>query len=271
MHTYQNIYRKIFDTLLSYEGMDCYRDILKPWFAEAKGEQRWFQNYKNLNVEAPSSAIDEDLWRLYAFQRVNEILLFNFQQSNDNSENILTPDLTLDQYGKFIDFFGFHIPKVEKFHPFYHEIVNVIQSSDDNESISLQKILWPCITLGYLLISRAGCIVKGGKNFIHKDIAEKSTLYWAYRRKNRPTEDLSLGWGSNSQWRTHFRRDYKIHEKYYYNIDRKILLNKSSKINFFIDGLTFQESQELILNRNFIKTRKNHKDLFPYNYSIHTT
>ena len=60
------------------------------------------------------------------------------------------------------------------------------------------------------MFSRAGVAVCGGKDYIQPEIAMSSTIYWAFRRKYRPYSDLSHGWGSNSQWRTSFRRDYRI-------------------------------------------------------------
>ncbi|MCX4445491.1 hypothetical protein ACIOEZ_10345 [Streptomyces sp. NPDC087866] len=42
-----------------------------------------------------------------------------------------------------------------------------------------------------------------------RGVADRSPLYWAFRRRHRPTVDLSQGWGSTSQWRTGFRLDYR--------------------------------------------------------------
>jgi len=50
------------------------------------------------------------------------------------------------------------------------------------------------------------------------DIINKSTLFWAHRRNSRPYEDLSVGWGSNSQWGTRFRFDILSDNSYIYNL-----------------------------------------------------
>ena len=47
----------------------------------------------------------------------------------------------------------------------------------------------------------------------------RSPLYFAYQRNGRVARDLSHGWGSNSQWRTNFRRDYLWNGCYVFNAD----------------------------------------------------
>jgi len=77
-------------------------------------------------------------------------------------------------------------------------IVAVIPSDDADEPITLVKQHWPTMMLGAMMFSRGGVTVRGGRNQIRKEVAEESTLYWAYCRMNRRTMDLSVGWGSNS-------------------------------------------------------------------------
>ncbi|WP_437297214.1 hypothetical protein [Sorangium sp. So ce426] len=104
----------------------------------------------------------------------------------------------------------------------------------------------------------------GGSDVIRKGIAESSTMYWAYRRKNRPQQDLSQGWGSNSQWRTAFRRDYRVGQTSYYNVDGKRDLSALESTVEDDEGLTREERVELLTNRCFIFTAKPHDDLWPY-------
>jgi hypothetical protein len=107
----------------------------------------------------------------------------------------------------------------ETFHPFYHEIVEVEQAPDPDEPVSLLKTLWPGFLLGQMLFCRAGMRIRAGAHVVRKDIAERSRLYWAYARNNRPADDQSYGWGHNSQWGTDFRRDYITNDAFYYNVD----------------------------------------------------
>ncbi len=71
--------------------------------------------------------------------------------------------------------------------------------------------------LGKLLFYRAGVKIRANPSFYKKGIADKSTLYWSHRRKYRETNDLSIGWGGNSQWKTKFRLDFDLENKYIYN------------------------------------------------------
>jgi hypothetical protein len=108
--------------------------------------------------------------------------------------------------------------------------------------------------LGPLVIARAG-VVAGG--FV-KEIAESSTLYWAYYRANRRTEDLSRGWGHNSQWRTALRRDYLLGGIAYYNVDARPAGPPHD------EDLTAAEKLELLRHRCFVRCPKRHDDRFPY-------
>jgi hypothetical protein len=119
--------------------------------------------------------------------------------------------------------------------------------------------------LGDMLFSRSGVEVIGGRRHVVKDIAEQSTLYFTYRRQLRRTNDLSMGWVSNSQWRTSFRRDYESGRTWIYNADGKNLLNaKWTSEKEDRDGLTEEERVELCKNRCFIVTSKQDQDLWPF-------
>jgi hypothetical protein len=101
-------------------------------------------------------------------------------------------------------------------------------------------------------------------------VAETSTLYWAHRRKNRPFNDPSAGWGSNSQWRTRFRRDYLVGPSQTFNVRdeglpcRDLSRPASDEPDRDADGLTRPQRIELLVHRCFITVDKPHADLFPY-------
>ena len=107
-----------------------------------------------------------------------------------------------------------------------------------------------------------------GADPILKDVAEGSTLYWAYRRKNRPYRDLSQGWGSNSQWRTEFRRDYTDGRDFVYNADGTLDARLPDPAH---EDLSPDERVELLINRCFVRTPEPHNDLFPYNDTLTTS
>jgi len=90
-------------------------------------------------------------------------------------------------------------------------------------------------------------------------------MYWTWRRRCRPAADLSHGWGSNSQWRTHIRRDYRVGDTLIFNFDGEHDL-ASSAFDGGDDGLTCGELIELVTHRCFITVDKPHHDRFPYRY-----
>lgn len=207
-----------------------------------------------------------DLYDLYAFSRINEFLLLPFQPVTAVGSEWLGPIITLQEYRDFM--LSLELAEIEQtgFHPFFHEIVEVEKSPDSDEPITILETFWPGFMMGAMLFSRAGIKVRGGINHIRKEVAEQSTLYWTYIRRNRPVDDLSHGWGSNSQWRTTFRRDYQTETAFYYNVDEMpetitaTLPPSSDEIE-----MTLLERVELLRYRCFIKTTKSHQDLFPYN------
>ena len=183
--------------------------------------------------------------------------------------------LSPSEYENFFQKLDFKVIQHAQFHPFYHEIVAVEQAEDDDAPIQVTNVLWNALMLGNMMFARARVAVRGGCNYIVKEIAEQSTLYWAYLRTNRDHQDLSHGWGHNSQWRTRFRRDYLIKNWYLYNVDEinkpmGIDLNKETLILSLLaeDSLlslaTIPERIELLVNRCFIKCTLDSSNLFPY-------
>ena len=117
------------------------------------------------------------------------------------------------------------------------------------------------------MLCRAGVRVRGGRDHIKKEVAEKSTLYFTYSRKNRPVSDLSHGWGTNSQWRTSFRRDYVDESYFYYNVGEVMAeskpLDEGDRIS--PDGnLAPGERVELLKHRCFVLSEASHEDQWPY-------
>ena len=116
--------------------------------------------------------------------------------------------------------------------------------------------------LGPLVFRRAGVRVKSGAHHVRKDVAESSTLFWTWSRANRPTLDLSMGWGSNSQWRTSFRRDYIFGDRAFLNVDATPRPPSD-------EDLSPELARELLLHRCFVKSvvATPANDLWPYDQS----
>lgn len=186
-------------------------------------------------------------WRLYALSRVVQLLQLRY-----------APPAAGD-YREFMESLGMHQMAVPQFHPFWHEIVSVDEQA---APIAIVSEFWPAYALGSLLITRAGCAVTAGPDQFTKEIAEHSTLYWALTRPNRPTADLSHGWGSNSAWRTSFRRDYALDGAFHYNVDAKPKGTPPAD-----DDLDAMERLELLRFRCFVKCAKPDHDRWPYDDS----
>ncbi len=133
-----------------------------------------------------------------------------------------------------------------------------------DEPIQIYEQIWPELMLGQMVFSRAGVSVLGGQCNVVKEVAERSTLYFSFRRAHRKTSDLSMGWGSNSQWRTDFRRDYQVGKTYIYNVDGTKQLNARAGASRDEDGLTRAERIEHCKFRCFVVSRKPDHDLWPY-------
>ncbi|WP_437757186.1 hypothetical protein [Sorangium sp. So ce1389] len=270
MHVAQAIYRELHGALLGYEGGSLYADVLAPWIEANAGERSWLRSFVSRRGSPVPVAESEDLWRLYALSRVNQVLLLRFQRGSADGSDWPGPPVSPDEYVGFAEALGLSVAQATSFSPFYHEIVEVEPADDRREPVSLLGYSWPCLMLGDMLFSRAGVRVRGGREIVRKDVAEASTLYWAYWRKSRPHADLSDGWGSNSQWRTSFRRDYRVGQALYYNVDGKHDLGVPEPTAEYDDGLTREERVELLTHRCFITTAKQHDDLYPYDDRLET-
>jgi hypothetical protein len=271
MHELQASYRQLFETIHAENSRPMYRSVLAPWVDVNGSERDWLLSFACRTGSPAPPAEVEDLWRLYALARVNETLLLRFQRGRADGNDWPGPDVALDEYLRFFESLGLTIVEASSFSPFYHEIVEVQETEDEEQPVCVRATVWSCLMLGNMIFSRAGVRVSGGRRVIHKEVAESSTLYWAYRRKNRPHQDLSHGWGSNSQWRTRFRRDDRIGREFYYNVDGKHDLGAPESEAKDRDGLAREERIELLTNRCFVKTTKAHADLWPYDDALHTT
>ena len=256
--------RELYNAIHSFRDGSLYWHLLWPWVQANPSECEWLCAFANRTGDPIPSAEHEDLYRLFAYGRVNEVLLLRFQHGRADGTDWQGPVISLDEYRAFFKSLGMLTVEEPTFNPFYHEIVEVCPSADPDEPISVVGEFWPCLMLGNMLFSRAGVCVTGGSRVVNKTVAESSTLYWAFRRKNRPHQDQSHGWGSNSQWGTTFRRDYWIESEYYFNVDGENDLANPANPSPDQSELTQDEQIELLTNRCFVTTTKSHHDLYPY-------
>ena len=259
----------LYDQLLNYEGQTPYQDVLLPGLDEAQRTLDALRGCGEIHSRhLLQETIVDYLWELYALSRVSDILLLPFQKGDYDESSWPGPNLTPEERDSYLISFGMQPIARKAFHPFFHEVVEVVQSSDPAEPITLDTVLWSGFMLGSLMFCRAGVRVRGGRDHIKKEIAERSTLYFTFRRKNRPVSDLSHGWGTNSQWRTTFRRDYVDESYFYYNVgvvtdDSKPLAERDRVSS---DGnLAPGERVELLKHRCFVLSETAHENLWPFN------
>ena len=263
MHCDQAVYRALFEALHEYEGDSLYTDVLAPWAHTQTRVFDWLRAFEERQGDPIPPATTEDLWQLYALSRVFDVLLLPFQNGRADDYDWAGPLILLEEYGAFAEALGLGVLQPTEFSPFYHEVVEVEPATDPMEPARVLEHKWPSLILGNMLFARSGVRVSAGRNVLTPGVADASTLYWAFRRKNRPFQDLSHGWGGNSQWRTRFRRDYHVGGTFYYNVDgKRDLATFEPTAND--DDLNREERSELLINRCFVTIKKPHSDLWPY-------
>lgn len=256
--------RQLYHSLLEYSGTETYSEILLPWLNANPDEAIWIRDFGTRQGKPFPVAGADDLFRLYALSRVCETLLLGFQKSNADVGDWSGPALSAAEFASFVEALGLTIFHPTRYTPFHHEIVELEVSKKSLDAPVVLSIHWPCVMLGAMMFVRAGATVRANEHQLAPGVADTSTIYWAHRRRNRPCNDLSMGWGSNSQWRTCFRRDYQVGEKYYFNVDGQNDLMGLRHGDVDDQGLSKDERIELLVNRSFIVAQKVHDDLWPY-------
>ena len=260
VHSDQYPYRELHDAMVGCNGRFP-SDKLSGWHRSYPDEARWLETFAGaVGPEVPVS--EEDGWRLYALSRVLEVMNLTFQHGDGDGWS--GPGLALADVSAFATDLSLSVAVPRGYTPFECEIVGVVEARDDSEEIRLAEVHWPSMLLGNMLVCRAGVTVCAGPRVINPIVASSSTLYWAYRRRNRAHQDRSHGWGHNSQWRTSFRRDYQVGTRVFYNVDGRCDLAANDLAIDEDFPLTQAERVELLVNRCFILTPKPSDDLWPY-------
>ena len=261
---------QLFKALHSYEGSKAFHDVLRPVLLSLEPFAETFGHYKSLVTSPPGDGVPhEDLWTLYALSRFSDILLLGFQTrsivtSESPGDKWLGPGVTYEDYVRFFCALGMELIQTSNFSPFFHEIIAVIEDASCNEVV-IEEVVWPGLRFGHMVFARAGVCVRCSRKELDPNLAASTTLYFTFRRRGRATNDLSIGWGSNSQWRTAFRRDYAENGKLHYNADGRIMLLGPAVEPTEGDDLTLNERIELLTHRCFVRTAKPDIDRWPYN------
>lgn len=250
-------------TLLEYTGEDAYGHVLDGWLGDNADQIEWITEFQRRTEDNWTAATDDDLAQLYAIFRITSVLLLRFQARTENA-GYCGPAHSLDDFRRFHERLGFQTRSEHEYHPFFHEVLSIRQTPRDDDPLRVENCVWPSLMLGELMFCRSGCFVAAGRNNANKSVVERSTLYWTYRRNDRPCNDLSHGWGHNSQWRTAHRRDYLSRDCYCYNVDGNVSLNDTDVVT---DDLPKSTCIELVRNRCLLVTNIDDTDLWPYDYS----
>ncbi len=208
--------RELYEALARHEGVGLYDTIVVPWLDRVQGGYRaWLATAAEDGswwTEKTTEPGGRELVReLYALHRVSDLLLLPFQPPADHPGS---PDprplLSEHEYLNLFTSLGMTpFDDRHAFDSFLHEIAEVEQADDPHAPVEVIELRWPGLMLGRLLFHRAGVRIRAGVEHARRGVADRSPLYWTFRRRHRPTVDLSQGWGRNSQWRTDFRLDYR--------------------------------------------------------------
>ena len=270
MHSDQFPYCQLYEILTDFSGAGAYRSVLAPWVETHREEVDWLRAFGERTGDPRLRATVEDRWRLYALSRVNEILLLRFQRGNADGPAYEGPDLSIADYKRFAESLGLEAVSAGQFSPFFHEIVTAEPAENPSAPIALTAEYWPALVLGGMMFSVAAsrcAAARTGYGPILQCLPRFTGLSGA---STGPIAIYTHGWGGNSQWRTGFRRDYRIGGRFDFNADGEHDLAKGGRYGGGEDGLTQAERIELLMNRCFIRTAKPHDDLWPYGdrYSV---
>ena len=208
-------YRALVAELGEYEGEQVYAEILAPWVAENGGEVEWLAALAARPGTPFPPVSSGELHRLASLGRVFDALLNQFQLTDSDDPSAsgwLSDGLTVPEFVSFAEALGLTAVGEEPFAPFLHEIVSAETSAEAGEPIAVVGSLWPALMLGEMLVLRGGVRVRGGSDHLDPGLAAQSPLYWSHTRPHRRCVEPPAGRGV-------FRRDYRIGETEYLNVD----------------------------------------------------
>jgi hypothetical protein len=259
--------RKLYGAVRMYTGSAIFDDVLAPWIAENGDEVR--ELLAPLDTYGRWRRVEyvfgDLLEQAYAYSRVSDILLLGFQPDlpadTDTpwAHELHLPDrfvtITRDEYVSVFSALGMRRVDVAEFDPFFHEIVAVEQGEDPDAPIEIVSELWPGMMLGELMFARAGVTVRSGERHVVAGIADRSGMDEVFLRRYRPTDDQSLGWGHNSQWKTDFRRDYLTADAYRFNVDADKDIDEDAELGD--PRLTPSERRDVLRHRCTVRPLAN--------------
>jgi hypothetical protein len=268
------VFRQLYEALLD-TPLDDRNALLSQWTARTSDELDTVTPLRHRPASV-GDAPGNQLSTLYALSRVSDFLIEEGCPPGDFARGS-AGGRTVDQdvlaaHTAFFDNAGLRrYEHAESFSPFHHEIFAVTRD-DTLDTVIVDGVLWPGFFFGDLLFCRAGVHVRAPAALIDAATATTSTLYFTSRRVPRRTNDLSDGWGSNSQWRTDFHRNYADSGGLHVNWDGRTYLGDPFDVppNDPNDALTLAQRRELLLHRCFVTAPPPEQewDMFPFHDRI---
>jgi hypothetical protein len=250
----------LYRLLVERGDADVFADILTPALPRLRELMVPLSAYRLRDERGGYTAADEHLWEWFALAAVND--------------HLLTPlAISAQHYRRFFEQLGMDVFDGRgELDPLLHEIVEVGTWTRPHEGVAVSTCFWPGLMYGEMVFARAGVLVLAHPDLgIVKGIADRSTLYFANRRINRPAEDLSHGWGSNSRWRTRFHRNYLEPTQLVFNVEGTYDLadEASYRLPASINAdLPIAARRELLIHRCFVSHPGPSHDHFPYDDTL---
>lgn len=264
-----NSIKELYEKILGYNGEKILENQILNWIEKndyAEFIRKIRDSLLNKNIVEISQEVNMEL---YALSRILDLSTLRFQKNNKkDGSDYLGPLKSIEEYLKLLNSLCLDIVFPNQFNKFDCEIIEAVNGQNNFE---IMECLYPSVRIQNLLIKRAGVIISLNQNDCDLDLINNSKIYWTFRRKNRIFQDLSHGWGHNSQWRTEFRMDIETENSYIYNKSGSIDLNKMTENleqELKEQNLAINEAIELTTFRHFITTVKDDNDLFPYKFKF---
>ena len=273
-------FRRLFDDLMELRDGSDPGPQLERWVEDGRlavESFRYLARASAVHIDGNVEVANRNLWNLYALSRVVDLLLLPLQPPSNTPFHESLPLLRISrkQLSSFMGAIGLLEFTREDFHPFYHEVVSAVSGQTYAAGLAGRGVehLWPAFMLEDMIICRAGVVTRVDDPSIDRSILESSPLYWSCWRRHRECDDLSKGWGSNSQWGTSFRRDLRLADgSFLFNADGEISLNdphrdKTDEDDSFegeYPALTDDEWIDVVRYRS--QTKPPAQELSPFDY-----
>ncbi len=151
-------FRPLFLGIREHELGDVFNLFLLPSLEKAKKQLERMEHVKKRNAPGnPHQIQNQQLFEWYALSRVSDLLLQSFLPSGGEPE----VRITVPEFLNFFCAMGFESFSQSLFHPFFHEIVEVVEDETWSRTPQVKYQFWPGLMFGDMMFVRAGVRVRG--------------------------------------------------------------------------------------------------------------